>query len=520
MLLVREGGTGTSRAASPEVIAPTPQDYEAFLRRYSRRGDNGAQGPLLFVKEICLAGVTEPVDPNDPLGPQRPAAPDEWQEEALLAYGRFERRIARKSGHGVGKTALLAWIIVHHALTEFPQKTAITAPTSHQMFDALWPEIIKWFQRCPPAFTQVFDFKSDRIEHTIRPKESFISATTARPESPEALAGIHCEDGSVLLVADEASGIHEAIFESASGSMSGHNATTILAGNPVRTAGLFFDVFGKLRDLWNTATINCETSTRVSRDFIEDMARRYGRDSNAYNVRVKGEFPTGDADTIIPYELVAAAQNRDVTPNPEARVTWGLDVARFGNDRSVLAKRRQNRLLERPKVWRDKDVMQLAALIHEEWLATPTLDRPDEICVDSIGIGGGVADRLRQLELPARDVNVSESPSLTERYANLKAELWFQAKEWFQRLDCQIPPDDEHALGGTLGAELTLPRFRFTRTGKLQVESKDEIKRRGHPSPDLADAFVLTMAGMATTVGYGQAARGWNAPAIRKLSIF
>lgn len=473
-------------------------DYTAFLDRYARNGIFGSGGPERFVREVLSA------------------EPDEWQSEMLEAYGRRERRISVRSGHGVGKSACVAWIIVHHFVTEFPQKTAITAPTTKQMFAVLWPEVAKWLLKCPSFVQDVFEVKSETIVHKGNPKESFVTAATARPENPEALAGIHCEDGSVLLVADEASGVHEKIFESASGSMSGHEATTILTGNPVRTEGLFYDTHMRLGDLWHTIHVNCETSKRVAPDFIEDMRRRYGADSNGYRVRVLGEFPKSDLDTIIPIELIEAAQMRDVKVNPHAGVVWGLDPARFGEDRSALVKRRANGLLEKPKVWKDKDTMQLAALVYEEYRATPVMDRPVEILVDVIGLGAGVTDRLRQLQLPVRGINVSESAAMSDQYANLKAELWYKAKEWFQRLDCWIPEDsrDIESMDGHLGAELARPRYKFTKGGKIQVESKDDIKKRGFPSPDLADAFVLTFASVAAQLlhGGGTASYAWNQP--------
>jgi hypothetical protein len=469
---------------------------------------------VLFVREVLLRGV---VDPRTGL----PEEPDEWQEKLLRAYGRYERRITVRSGHGVGKTAALAWVTVHHAVTEFPQKTALTAPTSNQMFVALWPEVGKWFAKCPDHIKNIFEFKSDEIVHQGNPKESFIRAATARPEKPEALAGVHCDDGSVLLIADESSGIHEAIFESASGSMSGHTATTILAGNPLRTAGLFFDSHMKpeMRDFWFALHVSCEQCRRVKADFLEDMRRRYGVNSNQYRVRVLGEFPKADADTVIPFESIEAATIRDVTPSPAAPMIWGLDPARFGGDRSALVKRKGNAVPELPKVWQDLDLMQLSAMVKIEWDTTDISKRPAEILVDSIGLGAGVVDRLRQLELPVRGINVSESPSMKDHYSNLKAELWFEgAKAWFQKLDCTLPKDIAHTPNGSLCGELALPRFKFTKTGKLQVESKDEIKKRGFASPDLADAFILTFASSAATMAFGSANQpGWNQPMRRNI---
>lgn len=480
-----------------EKVLAQPSPYLAFLQRYSRKGYHGEKAVALFAREVMEF------------------EPDVWQEEVFDAYGRLVRRISVVSGHGVGKSAAEAVIINHHAVTEFPQKTVITAPTSPQLFDVLWPEVNKWFLKLPDFIKALWTVKSESIELTANPDESFISARTSRPEVPEALAGVHCADGSVLLVADEASGVAEQVFEAASGSMSGHEATTLLTGNPVRTSGLFHDTHmkEKVKAMWFTRQVSCLDSPRVSADFIADMKARYGEESNAYRVRVLGLFPRSDLDTIIPYELVEAARLRLVLPNPKAPVVWGLDVARFGGDRNALAKRRGNVQMEKIKTWRDKDLMQTAAIVKQEYDSTPTADKPQEILVDSIGMGAGVADRLRQLGLPAFGINVSEAAAFGDTYLNLRAELWYKCKEWFQTLAVWIDPKDED-----LAAELVRTRYKFSRGAKFQVESKDEMKKRGFDSPDVADAFILTFAGAAAgLMGSNNGDWGWNSEIHRNI---
>ncbi len=436
------------------------------------------------------------------------AEPDEWQTEGLRAYDRRERRISIRSGHGVGKTALLAWIIVHHALFRFPQKTVATAPTTAQLFDALAAEVKGWIQKLPQPLQQLFEVKSDKIELKKAPNDSFISFRTSRPETPEALAGVHSDH--VLLIGDEASGIPDPVFEAAAGSMSGHNATTILAGNPVRTSGLFFDTHHKLRDLWYTIHISCERSTRVAADFVSDMRRRYGELSNAFRVRVLGEFPAADDDTVIPFELVEAALKRDVRPLM-VRELWGVDCARFGSDSSALARRKGNTVSRPVQEWRGLDTMQLVGKIKHEWDITPPSERPEEILVDSIGIGAGVCDRLRELGTPARGINVSESPALGDTYINLRAELWFKGKEWLAKRDCNLANDEG------LAAELVGPKYKLMSSGKLQVEAKADMKKRGVPSPNKADAFLLTLASDAATALHGGTQRSWSQPLKRNV---
>lgn len=456
-----------------------------FQRRYRK-------DPVLFVREV--------------FGEE----PDNKQRELLEGVARGERRISFRSGHGVGKTTALAWLLVWWILTRFPQKAVCTAPTSTQLFDALAAETKAWIGKLPPALQQTLEIKSERIELRAAPHESFIAFNTSRPEKPEALAGYHSEH--MLLVADEASGVPEPIFEAAAGSMSGHTATTILCGNPVRTTGLFFDTFHKLKDNWLCIHSSCVDHPRISADFLKDMQQRYGIESNPYRVRVLGEFPKADNDTIIPFELMDAALRRDVKPH-QVKPVWGVDVARFGADKSAIAKRQGNVLLEPVKWFAGLDTMQLVGRIAAEFYATGAGLRPEVILVDSIGLGSGVVDRLHELAIPVRGVNVSESPALKDKFRNLRAELWFEARDWFTARDSNLANDE--ALGG----ELVGLRYKIAdSSGKLQVESKDDMKKRGLPSPNLADAFVLTFAERATTALHGsKRSTSWSKPLRRVL---
>jgi phage terminase large subunit len=456
------------------------------------------------------------------------------QLELLEAYARRDRRIAKRSGHGPGKTASLAWIILHHAIFRWRQKTVCTAPTSKQLFEALYAETVKWYNVLPPEL-QVFDVKSEGFTHKASPKESFISFRTSSAETPEALAGVH-EDW-VLLIVDEASGIPEAIFESASGSMSGKNAITILTGNPTRRTGTFADIFNKpdMMAMWTRFHVSSVGHPNVDQDYLRMIAAQYGENSNAYRVRVLGEFPLIDDDTVIPWELIDAALKRDITPLM-VRPIWGVDVARKGVDASALAKRQGNVLMEPVKEWRGKDTMQTVGIVKTEWDTTLPSHRPSEINVDLIGIGAGVADRLRELGLPVRGINVSESASMSERFTNLRSELWWKGREWFEKKDS--------ALNGTgwkkiqkdnvwiwqredgvewqedfLAAELAMPTFDYTPSGKIQVEAKKVTKKRtGEESPNKADAFLLTLASDAITAsGTDPSPMSWREPIRREI---
>ena len=450
------------------------------VQRYAKR-------PTLFVQEIL--GV-EPLD---------------YQAEFLEAIASGERKISVRSGHGTGKSTAASWAMLWFFLMHYPNKVVVTAPTSSQLFDALFAELKRWINELPPAMQQLVNVKSDRVEHVAAPSEMFISARTSRAETPEALAGVHSEH--VMLVVDEASGVPEQVFEAAAGSMSGHSAVTIMLSNPTRSSGTFYESQTRLSDSWWTRRWSCVDSPLVSDEFVEEMRQRYGEESNAFRIRVLGEFPLADDDTIILFHLVESATHRDVEVSDETKPVWGLDVARFGTDCTALCKR-QGPVVTEIRSWRGLDLMQTVGRIVAEYEALSPSNRPREILVDSIGIGSGVVDRLRELELPVRGINVAESPSMKETYTNLRSELWFKTKAWLEDRSCKLPPNDQ------LIAELTSIRYSFTSSGKMKAEGKDEMRRRGLSSPDLADALCLTMASDAATALSG-AASNWRG-AIRR----
>lgn len=434
--------------------------------------------PVLFVRE------------------QFGAEPDEWQAQVLTDIAAGERRISVRSGHGVGKSTTAAWAVIWFATTRFPFKVAITAPTSSQLFDALWPEIGSWMKKLPEPVRELFEVTGDRIRLKASPADGFVTAKTSRAEQPEAMQGVH--SAHVLLIADEASGIPEPVFEAAQGSMSGTGCTTLLLGNPVRSSGLFYRTHNSLTG-WKRYHVSCLTSNRVSDEFVQEIVDSYGADSNAYRIRVLGEFPLADDNTVIPMELIEAAMMRDITTSPNEPVVWGLDVARFGSNSSVLTKRRGSVVAEKSMSWSGLDTMQLCGRIKEEYDAATGPDKPIEIFVDSVGVGGGVADRLKELDLPVRGINVGESSPMKEKFINLRAELWWSMREWFMAKSCSIPRDER------MTQDLASVRYDFTSNGKTRIESKEQMMKRRVPSPDWGDSLMLTFAGSA-----GIATHGWS----------
>ncbi len=443
--------------------------YIDFIAKYR-------SNPVLFVKDVLQV------------------QPDPWQAEFLEHIANGERKISVRSGHGTGKSTASSWAMVWYLTTRFPCKIVVTAPTSSQLFDALFAELKSWIRNLPPYVGELFEVTSDRVVLKAAPSEAFISARTARAETPEALAGVHSQN--VLLVADEASGIDEKVFEAASGSMSGHSATTVLLGNPTRSSGLFYDTHHRVKADWKTMHVSCMKSPRVSDEFVREMEVKYGAESNQFRVRVLGEFPLKEDNTVIPADTVESAQNRDIESDPDTVPVWGLDVARFGADSSVLAIRHGNAITELIS-WKGLSLMELTGRVVDRYNGLIPRQRPTEILVDSIGLGAGVVDRLQELDLPVRGINVGEASAMSGTYLNLRAELWFKLKDWLAAKDCKLPVDS------ALFSELVSPRYQFTSSGKMKIESKDEMRKRGLPSPDKADAICLTLASDAATATFG-----------------
>jgi len=404
------------------------------------------------------------------------------EQAAILNAIASKEHVSVRSGHGIGKSTSLAWLILWFICTRPEARIPCTAPTSKQLYDILWAEITKWHQRMNYAYHRNITVTSSRVQLRGDRQGSFAVAKVARKEQPEALSGIHADN--VLYVIEEASGVDDAIFEVVEGSLTKKGNLCIMAGNPIRRTGYFFDSFHGDREMWDPHHFSSVDSELVDAEYPARMAKKYGRDSNIYKVRVLGEFATFDADQVIDLEWLEMAAQREVEPLDVAEI-WGLDVARFGNDESALAKRKGN-VLREIKTMSKRDLMYLVGWVMNEWNETDPYERPEKVMVDIIGLGAGVGDRLRELGLPVVDVNVAMSPMNRSEYVLLRDELWFQYRDWLKDDEPSIP-DEPKLIGQSSGIKYT-----FRSTGQKKVEGKDDMKKRGLESPDCADAVCLT----------------------------
>jgi len=260
---------------------------------------------------------------------------------------------------------------------------------------------------------------------------------------------------------------------------------------------------------------SCRESELVTDEYIKQVEDTYGKDSNVVRVRVDGLFPTEDIDVFMSGTVVEEASKRDIQGDREAPAVLGVDVARMGTDRTAICLRRGPEV-EEVRAWGKTDLMETTGKIVAYLATMPPEHRPTEINVDAIGMGAGVADRLsevvkdRNWNIRVTSVNVSEVATVDERSHRLKDELWVLAKDWLEARDCRIPDESDFI------ADLLSPGYTFTSAGKIQLESKDDMKRRGKKSTDLADAFVLTFAGHGASLLRGDR-RSWNTPLRRNI---
>lgn len=421
-----------------------------------------------------------------------------WQREELEALDNGVTKLSIKSGHGVGKTTLCAWLALHFLLFRDDVKIIVTSPSAKQLTDGLIPEIQKWINRLPTWMAQQLEVTSERMTRLPNNKNNFVSFRTARKENPEALAGVHATH--VMIIVDEASGVDDVIYETGQGALSTEGSIAVLIGNPTRPSGFFFKTHTDLSDVWRTRTVACHDSSRVTKEYIDTQARTYGLDSREFKVRVLGQFPDSGADAIIPRKFVESAIDRDVEPIDGERV-WGLDPGR-GGDPTGFVDRGPNSVFALEELRYD-NLMQVVGWAKLRWDSTPSRERPEAIFVDTIGLGAGVADRLSELGLPVVGVNVSESAAMADRFMRMRPELWYAVREWFEGMNVLLP--GYLPLVKKLVDELASVEQKIMSNGKLDVESKETMKLRGVKSPNLADALCLTFAnGGATMAGRKQ----------------
>lgn len=401
-------------------------------------------------------------------------------------------RCARASGHGIGKSALISMIACWALDTCEDTRVVITANTEQQIRTKTWPEVLKWRNMSitrdwwKPTKTGIFS--------TIKGHDEIwrADAVTWSEHNTEAFAGLHNKGKRIVVIFDEGSNIADKVWEVAEGALTDENTEIIWIafGNPTRNTGRFRECFGRHRNLWKTKAIDSRTVEGTNKAYLDELVNTYGEDSDIVKVRVRGMFPSASSMQFIGTDVVDGARRREVEfIDPGEPIVIGVDVARFGDDRSTVYFRqgRDARSIK-PIRLSQVDTMQLAAKVAEQH----RIYHAQMVCVDEGGIGAGVVDRLKQMGLPVVGVQFGGKPLGMVRLAdgakcaNRRAEMWAIMREWLKGGSI---PDDDQLAGDLMGVE-----YSFNSRDEIVLEKKEHMKERGLASPDDGDGLALTFA--------------------------
>lgn len=449
----------------------------------ARRVREWRHDPLKFIRE-CFGAV-----------------PDAWQQDVTGLLGKPGRkRIAMKACAGPGKTAQLAWAGWHRlacfaAPNEHPKGIAVSI-TGENLRRNLWAEMARW-QNASPYLLQAFEWTGSRVAARDHPETWFMTAAswpkTADLETiGRTLSGLHSRFPFYLI--DESGDIPPNMLRSAEQGLSScEDGLIIAAGNTTSQSGLLYEVTSRLRDQWEVVSITADPddpkrTPRVDMEWARQQIATYGRDNPWVMAYVLGQFPPGSINALISVEEVEAAMDRA----PKAgSYEWaagriGIDVARFGDDRTVHFPRQGLAALQ-PKIMRHARGSSPSVDIANRAMAMMNeLGFQEAYCDDSGGWSHGAVDILRAAGREVYAVLFENRQTRDPRFYNLRAEMWWSMAEWAKGHGC-LPTIPE------MIPELAAPTYGF-KDGKIIIEPKDQVKKRLGRSPDLADALGLTFA--------------------------
>lgn len=420
--------------------------------------------------------------------------PDKWQceqmnriRDAIRADPEgYQIREAIASGHGIGKGAQQAMLTHWHMATRINPAGVTTANTMSQLRGKTWREVALW--NSDAINSHWFDWTATRFSRKGFKETWFQDAQPNSEHNSQSFAGLHGD--YVMVVFDEASTIPGKIFEVTEGALTTPKTLFLVYGNPTEGSGPFFDIFKKFKALWTINHIDSREARMATLQpsnlkRMETWIQLYGIASDFVKVRILGQFPSQSSSQFIGRKMAEDAQARTNEVYGGAMKVMGVDVARYGDDASVIS-RVHGRKLYPQKMIRKFDTMEVA-----DWVATEIKAyKPDIVYVDGIGIGAGVVDRLLQLGHPVSEVIGGAKPS-TEfdgKLLNKRAECWWVMREWLKTADI---PEDDHELVD----QLTQVEYGHDRTRQLlKMQSKEEMKALGYESPDKADSLSFCFA--------------------------
>lgn len=466
---------------SPEIA----DDPEMFVRSVFPWGQAGTplaefEGPKKWQLDV-LRGIRDHIR--------------EQKKNKLNKLDLSTLRDATASGRGIGKSALVSWLILWMLSTRIGSTVIVSANGEPQLKGVTWGELAKWHAmainkhwfdisatKLVPA-----DWFGQLLENQLKKglKYYYAEGKLWSEENPDAYAGVHSQDG-MMVIFDEASGIPSPIWDVAQGYFTDPivDRYWFAFSNPRRNEGAFFECFNAKRNFWNTRQINAMNVEHTDLKVYEQIIAEHGLDSRQAKVEVLGEFPSSGEDQFISPLTVREAMERECNDDPGAPLLMGVDVARYGDDQSVIAFRRGRDARSIPwKKFKGIDTVELVNNICH--LADKY--NPDAIFVDGGGVGGGVVDQLKAFRYKVIEVQAGSSADDKNKYQNKRVEMWDRAREWL--CTASIPNDDQ------LYKDATSIHYKYVATtNQLQLERKDEMKRRGIASPDVFEALVQTFA--------------------------
>lgn len=470
----------------PSTAKQAP-DLAAFVSQFY-------DDPLGFVVACYPWGEPGPLEAH--------TGPDTWQREHLKWLGEEVSRRAFNgkdpvepirssvsSGHGIGKSVEVAWLVDWIMSTRPHCQGTVTANTFTQLQTKTWAAIQRWTKLCLTGHW--FVVNAERLYHPDYKESWFCALQSSREENSEAFAGQHAADSTSFYIVDEASSVADKILEVAEGGLTDGEPMIFLYGNPTRSTGKFHRVtFGSERHRWHQTVVDSRTSKFTNKQQIDEWVQDYGEDSDFVRVRVRGLPPAAGDLQFIDSERVYGAQKRTPTVFENEPLIAGLDVARGGSDECVIRFRRGLDGQSIPplripgEAARDstKTVSWAANVLERDFSGRKVA----MMFIDGTGIGGPIVDRLKQLgHRNVVEIQFGgESPD--PKYANMRAYMWGQLREWLPR-----GAIDRHAA---LEQDLTAPGYAHDKRDRIVLESKEHLKARGVDSPDDADALALTFA--------------------------
>jgi|HubBroStandDraft_6_1064221.scaffolds.fasta_scaffold36430_4 hypothetical protein len=423
------------------------------------------------------------------------AGPRVWQRETLQVIGEHLQNPATRnqplllaiaSGHDIGKTALISMIINWGMSTCEDCKIVVTASTAGQLDTKTVPEVQKWIRMAANSHWWDVFATSIRVKDPNRESQWRTDFIPWSIQRADAFQGLHNLRKRIIVIFDEASGIAPKIYEATQGVLLDEDTEIlwIAFGNPTQNSGPFADIFGKNKHRWKTRHIDSRKVEGTNKEQIQRWIEDYGEDSDFVRVRVRGEFPRAASNQFIPSDIVAECRKYKAQGWEQFPKILGVDVARFGDDQTVLFLRQGRRtcvLLKTRGLSTAQVTDRVIDFIEREEI--------DAVVVDSDGIGAPVYDQLvaRGYSRKCHEFHGGQPANDRNAYFNRRAEIWGLLRDAL-KAGLEIPDDPE------LESDLTGPQYGFSSGQQVQLEKKDDMKKRGLASPDMGDALAMTFA--------------------------